>query len=274
MTMNPESSKSLPTLDTQGRDEFYEYYAEASLSEVTLDRYRHIQDTILRFIPDALPEKPLDIVDIGCGGGSQSMLWAEKGHRVRGIDVNQRLLDLARARSADRKLEISFAVGTAASLPWPDQSADVCILPELLEHVVEWHACLSEAARVLRPGGVLFLTTTNWICPIQQEFNLPLYSWYPGPLKRRFERLAKTTRPELANYATYPAVNWFSFHELRAALAPMGFRCLDRFQTAADPGRGGKHLLLLALRNVQLLRTIAQLASPYSQVLAIKQSHG
>ncbi len=62
----------------------------------------------------------------------------------------------------------------------------------------------------MRPGGVLYLTTTSCLCPSQMEFRLPLYSWYPGFLKRRYERLAKTTRPELANFAIYPAVHWFS----------------------------------------------------------------
>jgi 2-polyprenyl-3-methyl-5-hydroxy-6-metoxy-1,4-benzoquinol methylase len=54
---------------------------------------------------------------------------------------------------------------------------DVCLLPELLEHVADWQSCLNEAARVLRPGGLLYLSTTNVLCPRQQEFNLPLYSF-------------------------------------------------------------------------------------------------
>jgi 2-polyprenyl-3-methyl-5-hydroxy-6-metoxy-1,4-benzoquinol methylase len=101
----------------------------------------------------------------------------------------------------------------------------VCLLPELLEHVVEWMACLKETARILRPGGVLFLSTTNKLCPSQQEFSLPLYSWYPRPLKRHFEKLAVTKRPELENFARYPAVNWFSFYSLRSELSRLGFDC-------------------------------------------------
>ena len=75
---------------------------------------------------------------------------------------------------------------------------DVCLLPELLEHVADWQSCLKEAPRVLRSGGLLYLSTTNVLRPRQEEFNLPLYSWYPGPLKRYCERLAMTTRPALA----------------------------------------------------------------------------
>jgi hypothetical protein len=42
----------------------------------------------------------------------------------------------------------------------------------------------------------------------QEEFNLPLYSWYPWRLKRHFEAVAVTTRPALANFARYSAVNF------------------------------------------------------------------
>jgi len=117
---------------------------------------------------------------------------------------------------------------------------DVYVVPELLEHVVDWEGVLNEAARILRPNGVLFLSTTNALCPVQNEFNLPLYAWYPAFMKRHYERLAVTTRPEVANYAKYPAVNWFTFYSLRSALRARGFnRFLDRLdmkrQDREDP---------------------------------------
>ena len=268
--MNPDLGGQAPLVDTSSRDEFVDYYAEASLSQATMDRYRNIQDVVLRSLPAGRAAQHLDVVDIGCGAGTQAVLWAEQGHLVCGIDVSERLIELARTRAAEKGLDISYCTGTAAALPWADGSADVCILPELLEHVPEWEACLAEAARIVRPGGVLFLTTTNWLCPVQQEFNLPLYSWYPGPLKRHFEKLSKTTRPELANFATYPAVNWFSFFQLRAVLMRKGFRCLDKFQTAPSNEAGAKGLVFGLLRKAPPLRWLAHCATSYTQVLAIK----
>src|SRR3954447_14171012 len=117
-------------------------------------------------------------------------------------------------------------------------------MPELLEHVVEWEKCVAEALRVLRPGGVFYASTTNYLCPVQSEFNLPLYSWYPGRLKRRFERLSVTTRPALANYARYPAVNWFSYYGLARYLRQRGMSCLDRFDLIDRQGTGGARRLV------------------------------
>jgi hypothetical protein len=128
-----------------------------------------------------------------------------------------------------------------------------------------------EFTRVLRPGGALFLTTTNTLCPKQQEFNLPLYSWYPAPLKRRYEGLAKTTRPELANFATYPAVSWFTFYELRRELARRGCHSYDRFDIIDVTEKAVlKRMALRLVRAVPPLRFLAHVATPFTSILAIK----
>jgi SAM-dependent methyltransferase len=156
----------------------------------------------------------------------------------------------------------------ANALPWPDQSMDVCIVPELLEHVADWRGCIAEFLRALRPGGVLYISTTNALCPVQQEFCLPLYAWHPGLLKRRCEQLARTTRPELANYATYPALNWFTFYGLRRHFARHGLRCFDLVDPA---GRGPAARAAIALvRAPAPLRFCAHVAKPYTVLLAFK----
>jgi 2-polyprenyl-6-hydroxyphenyl methylase/3-demethylubiquinone-9 3-methyltransferase len=252
------------------RDEFYKYYADQSMSEATFRRFLDIRNKILQVIDSEQVKQHLQVADVGCGAGTQCMLWTELGHQVYGVDINQRLINLAQERAANRKLQITFSVGSATDLPWPDQSMNVCLVPELLEHVADWKSCLDEFARILKPGGVLFLTTTNKLCPIQQEFNLPLYSWYPGFIKRKFENMAITTHPSLANYATYPAVNWFSFYSLRNALAAYGFVCMDKFDTFNATTRW-QSVVLGLIRNIPLLRWLAHVLTPYTQVIAIKR---
>jgi 2-polyprenyl-6-hydroxyphenyl methylase/3-demethylubiquinone-9 3-methyltransferase len=218
--------------------EFYDYYASASQSAATAQRFRGIQNAVLRVAAQQRMPERLEVADIGCGAGTQTRMWAERGHRLRGLDVNGPLIELARQRAAAEGLDIRFEVGSATALPWPDACVDVALVPELLEHVADWQSVVNEAARVVRPGGLLFLSTTNVLCPVQQEFTLPLYSWYPGPVKRYCERLAVTTRPALANHAKYPAVHWFSFYGLRDYLKPLGFHSLDRFDLIDLEGKG------------------------------------
>ena len=250
---------------------FFDYYAAESQSEATLQRFQGIQVSVLRVAERTGMGPQLDVADVGCGAGTQARMWAERGHRVYGVDVNEPLIRLAEKRATEQMLAIKFEVGTATALPWADRTMDVCLLPELLEHVADWQSCVNEAARVLRPGGLLYLSTTNVLCPRQNEFNLPLYSWYPGALKRYCEHLAVTTRPAIANYAKYPAVNWFSFYRLRDYLEPLGFHCLDRFDLMDIAGKAVLAQAVIRLvRKVSLLRFLGHMATPTTYLVAVK----
>lgn len=261
-----------PGWDHSTHEDFYNYYANESLSEATQQRFRRVKDMMIRIARQSSKAERLDVADIGCGAGTQAAIWAEDGHSVRGLDVSEPLIQLATERARKAGLDISFEVGTATALPWDSGTMDVCLLPELLEHVAEWEACVREAARVLGPGGLLYLSTTNVLCPKQQEFNLPLYSWYPPPLKRHCERLATTTRPSIANYARYPAVNWFSYYGLRDFLRPLGFlRCLDRFDVMDAATKGPlQQTVVRALRGSSLLRFLGHVATPATVLVAVK----
>ena len=260
--------------DHSSHEQFYNYYAKESLSAQALQRFRSIRDTVLRVLAkERNAHRVYEVADVGCGAGTQCTLWAELGHHVHGLDVNEPLVELARKRAAKAGYAIDFEVGSAVALPWADDSIDVCLVLELLEHVAEWKECLEESTRVLRPGGALLLTTTNKLCPRQQEFNLPLYSWYPAALKRHCEHLTRTTRPELANYAKYPAVNWFSFYGLRAVLAGQGFHCLDRFDLIDTAKKNALARLSVALvRAVPLLRWLAHVSTSGTILLGLKRT--
>lgn len=265
----PSGQTPMAGWDTSSHEDFFKYYEQQSLSPQTMARFRSTCAALLRQLPADSVRRPLDVLDVGCGAGAQSQFWLDAGHRYWGIDINLPLIELARQRAKRMSLTASFDVGTATALPYADQSMDICLLPELLEHVADWQSCIDEAIRVLRPGGLLYLSTTNKLCPRQEEFNLPLYGWYPQVLKRYFERRALTDWPAVANHAKYPAVNWFSFFGLRNYLSPRGFVCLDRFDMI-DPGTKGKVArgIIAAIRSVPPLRWLGHVATDYTELVA------
>jgi 2-polyprenyl-6-hydroxyphenyl methylase/3-demethylubiquinone-9 3-methyltransferase len=272
----PTASKD--ALDHSSRKEFYDYYARQSESEQTLTRFLGIRQLGLAAIQklrlDGVTQS-LEVADVGCGAGTQCLMWAELGHRVHGVDINEPLIDLARQRTETAGYQGDYRLGTASALPWADQAMDVCLAPELLEHVPEWEKCLDELARVLAPGGVLVVTTNNSLFPLQDEFNLPLYSWYPAPLKRYFERLAVTTRPGLVNYATYPAVNWFTFFSLAREMRKRGLHPFDRFEVMDVRGMSGfKRLVAGMIGASRVLRFIANALTPYTVIVAVRPEAG
>ncbi len=275
MANNTPKISSSDHWDHSTSESFLEYYTRESLSPQTLERFSCVRDKALALLAEANGQtRTLEVVDIGCGAGTQCRLWAQAGHQVHGIDVNQALIEVARQRAKEEQLAITFDVGSATELPYDDRSMDVCLLPELLEHVADWQGCLDEAVRVLKPSGLLYLSTTNWLCPLQEEFTLPLYSWYPGFLKRHYERLAVSTRPEIANHATYPAVNWFSFYSLAAYLEERGLRSLDRFDMIdREEDLGGLKKMLIGLaRAIAPLRFAGHILTPGTVIFALKQN--
>lgn len=269
-----ESEPTSQPWEHSSHQAFFEYYRDESTSKQTFERFKSIRRTLLRVLAEDRGEKTteLEVADIGCGAGTQCMLWAELGHKVHGLDVNEPLVELARQRTEQMGITARFEVGSATNLPFEDQSMDVCILPELLEHVRDWQRVLDECARILRPQGILYLSTTNKLSPVQYEFRLPLYSWYPGPAKRYVEKLSKTTQPWLAGYATYPAVNWFTPFQLQRELKARGLEPKDNF-TVMDPTdfNSIKTVVASAIQRISLLKRLALAALPYSTIFAIKR---
>lgn len=260
-------------LHTDHPPQFLDYYKRASASAATIGRFSRIRDCVLMLLEERGERlEALEVADIGCGAGTQSIIWAELGHRVAALDASGALLATARNRARDLGLKIQFSVGFAQALPYEAERFDVVLLPELLEHVTEWEACLREAVRVLKIGGILYLSTSNKLCPVQQEFNLPLYSWYPTPLKRWCEAKATSTKPQWANHTRYPAVNWFSYFGLRRWLQSYGVQTMDRFDILAR--RRHKlpvKVMLEAVQRVESIRFLAHMATEGTTVWGVKK---
>jgi len=115
------------------------------------------QEIILRFLPPA----PATIIDAGGGAGVYACWLAARGYKVHLIDPVEKHVDQARVASAQQPQHplASVEVGDARHLPHADGTADAVLLLGPLYHLVEKGdrlACLREAHRVLRPGGLLW----------------------------------------------------------------------------------------------------------------------
>lgn len=98
------------------------------------------------------------VLDLGCGDGWMTAELARGGHPVIGVEIAQAALDRARARDPALDLRLAPLDGP---LPLEDNSVDVVWASEVIEHVADTARWLSEARRVLVPGGRLLVTTPN-----------------------------------------------------------------------------------------------------------------
>ncbi|WP_148614270.1 class I SAM-dependent methyltransferase [Nocardioides rubriscoriae] len=109
-----------------------------------------------------LPAPPSDVVDLGCGTGTLSVLLAEAGHRVRGTDLSPAMVERARAKATAAGLDVTVVVGDAAVPPYDETSADVVLCRHVLWALPDPAAALARWVGLLRPGGRLVLVEGRW----------------------------------------------------------------------------------------------------------------
>ncbi len=104
------------------------------------------------------------VLDAGCGGGGMPLSFAEEASFVVGIDLRDRFreagVNLARERGARR---LAFLVADGLTLPFVDGAFDLVLSHAVIEHVADARQYLCECARVLKPGGRMYLSTAPYL---------------------------------------------------------------------------------------------------------------
>lgn len=102
------------------------------------------------------------ILDVGCGTGFLSLLLAELGHDVTGVDLAPQMLEAAREKAELSGLKIALRVENAAALSDADATYDLVICRHVIWILPDPARGASEWIRVLRPGGRLALIEGKW----------------------------------------------------------------------------------------------------------------
>lgn len=101
-------------------------------------------------------EPHMKVLDIGCGYGGGVRMLAEKVTAVYGADIDANVIDVARQQSINQN--VSFYVDDVTDMSFPDAQFDAVTSMETIEHVNP-HMYMREVCRVLKPGGLLILST-------------------------------------------------------------------------------------------------------------------
>jgi len=107
------------------------------------------------------PFEGLALLDIGCGGGLLSEPMARLGFAVVGADASEKNVKTAMTHAAGAGLPIDYRVATAESLAGEGAAFDVVLNMEVVEHVADLPGYLKACARLVKPGGLMFVATLN-----------------------------------------------------------------------------------------------------------------
>ncbi len=137
----------------------------APLHQLNPVRIGYIRDrAAVHWQRDALSGHPLDglsLLDIGCGGGLLSEPMTRLGAKVTGVDASGRNISVAALHAERQDLSIDYRQGTAEALADSGAQFDIVMALEIVEHVSDVDLFLRSCGSMVKPGGLLFLSTLN-----------------------------------------------------------------------------------------------------------------
>jgi ubiquinone/menaquinone biosynthesis C-methylase UbiE len=218
------------------------------------------------------PAGPADhVLEVGCGTAALSAAFAARGATVVASDVSLRWLVLARKRLSEQRAEGAGLVACAAeSLPFADGSFDVVTASDVIEHVQDPDRFAAEAARVLRPGGLLFLATPNrFSLGLEPHVRLWGVGYMPRPVAERYVQAVRKT--------SYSHVHLLSAASLRRLLLRHGLEpelVTPAVPEAAESLYSGPELALVRsynrVRTKPLARPLLHAVGPFFHVFGRK----
>lgn len=107
------------------------------------------------------PFRGIKLLDIGCGGGLLSEPMASLGATVVGADALERNISVARAHAQQSGLNIDYRHSSTQNLIENEESFDVVLNMEVIEHVADPVTFINECQRLLKPGGLMICSTIN-----------------------------------------------------------------------------------------------------------------
>lgn len=122
---------------------------------------QHICEHFGKDVDSIRPFSGLKLLDIGCGGGLICEPMTRLGADVSGVDASEKNIKTAALHAEQSGLEIDYRASTAESLVENKEQFDVVLALEIIEHVVDPDAFIASCSNLVKPDGVLIMSTIN-----------------------------------------------------------------------------------------------------------------
>ena len=168
-------------------------------------------DWIIKLSGDVRGRK---ILDLGCGDGCLVYLLVKNGGLVTGVDNDELGIKFANENLASRlknsKSNYRFVCSSVYDLPFPENSFDLVISSEVIEHLKEPNRLLAEAKRVLKSSGKIILTTPYRLTETPGDHN-HVKEYYPEELKKNLGEYFADVNFKLTHHMLWRSLYTYAF---------------------------------------------------------------
>lgn len=206
--------------------EYYErYWQKQNINEgVATEPPSWNSDDLKRVAGFMSPFCAGQVLDLGCGDGTLAnrLRQCDRVDSVTGVDISSYAVTQAKQYYP----QIVFQVAVATELPFAEKSFDFIAMVEFLEHLIDVEGVLREVGRVLKPGGFIGITTTDF--NFLKQILIAAFCW------------------EKYFYPTNPHVRFFNKKTLTNILHKTGFRVIKYFWNGSYFGVMPKGQMMIA----------------------------
>jgi ubiquinone/menaquinone biosynthesis C-methylase UbiE len=164
-------------------------------------------------------QRPLKVLDVGCGTGALMDELTAQGHEVSGLDISEEAVKFCQMRGHNR-----VYLADAAKLPFADRSFDLVTAIGVIEHLDNDEIFLNEVARILKPQACFVMLTSSypWLWSMHDVANQHRRRYYLSDIEKKFAAAKfRTVRLSHLNFFLLPLVAvTLALHRLVYGLSP------------------------------------------------------
>jgi len=185
-------------------------------------------DHLESHVPDL---KRRRILDLGSGRGKFLFYCLDRGVSATGLELNPEYIKITHEKAKELGVTVQVVEGVGEKLPFPDASFDFINISEVIEHVNDPAQMLSEAWRVLSPGGYAYLSVPNRFGWKDPHFHLYFVNWLPRSLAGTYISLRgkhKDYGHSAAGHQRLDEMHYYTFGGIGKLLTKCGFSYHDQ----------------------------------------------
>lgn len=174
------------------------------------------------------PQHNARVLDLGAGMGGFAVAMQRAGAQIVAFDYNFAYCEITRTRAQRYALNLPALVGAGEALPFAGKCFDVVTCWDVLEHVQNPNALLSEIARVLDDNGIAFMTVINRYALVDPHYHLRGVNYLPRALGEKYIQLRQRTKNSaLRDKQKLSEMHYYTFGAFEKFAARFGFQILD-----------------------------------------------